>query len=305
MSIFEYAFMQRAFIVGILLGMTIPCIGTIIVLKRLSMLGDTLSHTSLAGVAGGLVFHINPVVGATVTCIGAALGIEAIRKKIPQYAEIAIAIMLSVGIGTAAVLSGFVSNAANFNSFLFGSIVAISDTELYMVITLSVIVLILFILFYKELFYVTFDESSARLVGIRINGINFMFTILTAITVSVATRIVGTLVISSIMVLPVACALQLKKGFRKTVLYSMLFGVVFHIIGLFLAYYIGIKPGGTIILVGVFWFVLIGFIKLLTKQVKWIHQKEIKNDGHLYHFRFFRCRKNNFYTKFTEANTEK
>ena len=147
MSIFEYEFMQRAFIVGILLGMTIPCIGTIIVLKRLSMLGDTLSHTSLAGVAGGLRFHINPVVGATITCIGAAFGIEAIRKKIPQYAEIAIAIMLSVGVGTAAVLSGFVSNTANFNSFLFGSIVAISDAELYMVITLSIIVLILFILF--------------------------------------------------------------------------------------------------------------------------------------------------------------
>lgn len=273
MSIFEYAFMQRAFIVGILLGMTIPCIGTIIVLKRLSMLGDTLSHTSLAGVAGGLIFHINPVVGATITCIGAALGIEAIRKKIPQYAEIAIAIMLSIGVGTAAVLSGFVSNTANFNSFLFGSIVAISDAELYMVITLSIIVLILFMLFYKELFYVTFDESSARLVGIRINSINFMFTILTAITVSVATRIVGTLVISSIMVLPVACAMQLKKSFRKTVLYSMLFGVMFHIIGLFLAYYIGIKPGGTIILVGVLWFVLIGLIKLLTKQIKWIHQK--------------------------------
>ena len=88
MSIFEYAFMQRAFIVGILLGMTIPCIGTIIVLKRLSMLGDTLSHTSLAGVAGGLVFHINPVVGATVTCIGAALGIEAIRKKIPSMQKL-------------------------------------------------------------------------------------------------------------------------------------------------------------------------------------------------------------------------
>ena len=273
MSIFEYAFMQRAFIVGILLGMTIPCIGTVIVLKRLSMLGDTLSHTSLAGVAGGLIFHINPVIGATITCIGAALGIEAIRKKIPQYAEIAIAIMLSIGVGTASVLSGFVSNTANFNSFLFGSIVAISDAELYMVITLSIIVLILFILFYKELFYVTFDESSARLVGIRINSINFMFTILTAITVSVATRIVGTLVISSIMVLPVACAMQLKKSFRKTVLYSMLFGVMFHIIGLFLAYYIGIKPGGTIILVGVLWFVLIGLIKLLTKQIKWIHQK--------------------------------
>lgn len=88
MSIFEYAFMQRAFIVGILLGMTIPCIGTIIVLKRLSMLGDTLSHTSLAGVAGGLVFHINPVVGATVTCIGAAWELKQYEKRYPSMQKL-------------------------------------------------------------------------------------------------------------------------------------------------------------------------------------------------------------------------
>lgn len=123
--------MQRAFLVGILLALIIPCVGIVIVLKRLSMIGDALSHTSLAGVAAGLLFNINPVLGATAACVAAAFGIEAIRKKLPRYAEMSIAIILSAGVGLAGVLSGFVRSAASFNSFLFGSIVAISDGELY------------------------------------------------------------------------------------------------------------------------------------------------------------------------------
>lgn len=123
---FEYAFMRRAFAVGLLLGIIMPCIGVMIVLKRLSMLGDALSHTSLAGVAAGLLLDIDPVLGATAACVAAAFGIEVIRKKIPQYAELSIAVMLSAGVGLAGVLSGFVQNAAGFNSFLFGSIVAIT-----------------------------------------------------------------------------------------------------------------------------------------------------------------------------------
>ena len=125
MSIFEYPFMQRAFLVGVLLALIIPCVGIVIVLKRLSMIGDALSHTSLAGVAAGLLFNINPVLGATAACVAAAFGIEAIRKKLPRYAEMSIAIILSAGVGLAGVLSGFVRSAASFNSFLFGSIVAI------------------------------------------------------------------------------------------------------------------------------------------------------------------------------------
>lgn len=129
MSILQYGFMQRAFLVGILLAVITPCIGITIVLKRMSMIGDALSHSSLAGVVLGLILGVNPVAGAVVMCIVAALGIEAIRKKIPRYSEVAISIVMSAGIGLAGVLSGFVENGASLNSFLFGSIVSISEGD--------------------------------------------------------------------------------------------------------------------------------------------------------------------------------
>ena len=115
MSILQYGFMQRAFLVGILLAVITPCIGITIVLKRMSMIGDALSHSSLAGVVLGLILGVNPVAGAVVMCIVAALGIEAIRKKIPRYSEVAISIVMSAGIGLAGVLSGFVENGASLN----------------------------------------------------------------------------------------------------------------------------------------------------------------------------------------------
>ena len=150
MSILQYGFMQRAFLVGILLAVITPCIGITIVLKRMSMIGDALSHSSLAGVVLGLILGVNPVAGAVVMCIVAALGIEAIRKKIPRYSEVAISIVMSAGIGLAGVLSGFVENGASLNSFLFGSIVSISEGELALVVVISVLVLAAVLFFYRE-----------------------------------------------------------------------------------------------------------------------------------------------------------
>lgn len=251
MTIFEYSFMQRAFLVGILLAIIIPCIGIVVVLKRLSMIGDALSHTSLAGVAAGLLLNINPVLGATVACVAAAFGIEAIRKKIPKYAEMSIAIIMSAGIGLAGVLSGFVQDAAGFNSFLFGSIVAISNEELGVVALVSGIILLTFILLYKELFYLALDERASRLAGVPVSIVNSVFTLLTAVTVSIAARTVGALIVSSMMVVPVACAMQFGKSYKQTVLWSVVFAQLFTISGLFFAYYGGLKPGGTIVLTGV------------------------------------------------------
>ena len=247
----QHAFMQRAFIVGILLAVIVPLIGVIVVLKRLSMIGDALSHTSLAGVALGLILGINPVVGAVVTCTVAAFSIEFIRKRIPKYAEISISIIMSVGIGLASVLSGFVKSATDFNSFLFGSIVAITDGELYLVLGISVLVIFAFLIFYKEFMYISFDEKSARLAGVPVRRMNFLITILTAVTVSVASRSVGALIVSSLMVIPVACAMQLAKSYRQTVIYAVVFAVLFTVIGLTLSYYLSLKPGGTIVLTGV------------------------------------------------------
>ncbi|WZL79315.1 metal ABC transporter permease [Eubacteriales bacterium mix99] len=266
MAILEYDFMRRAFLAGILLAVIVPCIGIIVVLKRLSMMGDALSHTSLAGVAAGLVMGINPILGAVVTCIAAALGIEAIRKRIPKFSEMSIAIIMSAGIGLAGVLSGFVKNAANFNSFLFGSIVAISDFEMILVVCISCAVLLTFLLLYKELFYIALDEQSARLAGIPVKSINFIFTILTAVTVSIAARTVGALIVSSLMVVPVACGMQVGKSYKQTVVYSILFAVSFTIAGLFLSYYLRLKPGGTIVLIGVLCLVALLLIKRFARR---------------------------------------
>lgn len=263
MEIFQYAFMQKAFAVGIMLAVIIPCIGIVVVLKRLSMIGDALSHTSLAGIAAGLIMGINPVLGAIILCIIAAFGIEFIRKKIPRYSEMSIAIIMSAGIGLAGVLSGFVKNTANFNSFLFGSIVAISDFEMYLVAGISISVLLTFIFLYKELFYLSMDERSARLAGIPVNTVNFIFTILTAVTVSIAARTVGALIVSSLMVVPVACGMQFGKSYKQTVIYSIISAVVFTVVGLFVSYYRELKPGGTIVLVGVVSLLLI----ILTKKI--------------------------------------
>ncbi|HVJ49375.1 metal ABC transporter permease [Desulfitobacterium sp.] len=267
LDIFQYTFMQRAFITGILIAIITPCIGVVVVLKRLSMTGDALSHNSLAGVAAGLAFEFNPILGAVLFSIAAAFGIERIRKSFPKYSEIAIAIIMSTGIGLAGILSGFVKNSANFNSFLFGSIVAISDFELYMVIILSIVVILAFSLLFKELFYMTFDEESARLAGIPIKTVNFVFTLLTAVTISISARTVGTLVISSLMVLPVATAMQLDRSYKQTVAISILFALFFMISGLYISFYANFKPGGTIVLVGVLTLICVLFYKNVISKV--------------------------------------
>ncbi len=274
LEIFQYDFMQKAFITGLLIAIITPCIGVIVVLKRLSMIGDSLSHNSLAGVAAGLALGINPILGAVIFSIVAAFGIERIRKSFPKYSEIAIAVIMSTGIGLAGILSGFVKNSANFNSFLFGSIVAISDFELYMVVGLSTIVILAIIFLYKELFYITFDEESARLAGIPVRAINFVFTLLTAVTISISARTVGTLVISSLMVLPVATAIQIAKSYKQTVFYAVIFAIFFTVTGLYVSYYANFKPGGTIVIVGVTTLVCVLIYKNVLSQA--IFKRAIK-----------------------------
>lgn len=251
MDILQYDFMRRAFLVGLMLAVIVPCVGVVVVLKRLSMIGDALSHTSLAGVAAGLILGVNPVLGAVALTVAAALSIEIIRKKTAQYQEMSIAIIMSAGIGLAGVLSGFVKGSANFNSFLFGSIVAIDDFELALVAVISLAVMACFALFYRELFFIALDERAARLSGVPVGAVNFAFTILTAVTVSVAARTVGALIVSSMMVIPVACAMRLAKSYRQTVLLSVGFAVLFMGVGLTAAFYLGLRPGGTVVLTGV------------------------------------------------------
>lgn len=252
LDMFSYAFMQRAFIVAIVIAFIAPCIGVSIVLKRLSAIGDATSHSALAGIALGLVIGINPILGGLLFSILAVLSIEFFRKAFSKFSEIAAVIVMSTGIGLTAIISGFItSGSSNLNGFLFGSIVAISNFEMCLTIVLGAIVVIVFTLLRHELFFVTFDEEAARLAGVKTKLVNTTLMILTAITVSVASRVVGALMISSLMVIPVACAMMIGKSYRLTVIWSIIFAQAFSIFGLIISYLADLRPGGTIVLLGV------------------------------------------------------
>lgn len=266
--ILQYEFMQHAFLAGIILGAAIPCVGVVVVLKRLSMMGDALSHGSLAGVAGGLAAGIDPVLGATIACLGAAGAIELIRKRFKGHAELAIAIIMSLGVALAGIFSGFVKNSASFSSFLFGSIVAINDSELLAVGAIGLIVIAGCALMRRGLFLVTLDEQAARLAGVRVELVNAAFVIMTALAVSVGARTVGALVVSSMMVVPVACALQIARSWRQAVLISSAVGVAITAVGLVISFELGLKPGGTIILTGIALLLLIICGKALAKAIR-------------------------------------
>ena len=255
-NIFQYAFMQRAFVVAAIIAVIAPCIGVSIVLKRLSAIGDATSHSALAGIAFGLLLGINPILGAVMFSIFAVIGIEVFRKSFGKYSEIATVVVMSAGIGLTAVLSGFITNGStNINSFLFGSIVAITDFELYLTIGLGIAVIITSILLYKELFFVTFDEEAAKLAGVPVGGINLVLMLLTAVTV--ASRIVGALMISSLLVIPVAAAMMIAKSYKQTIWWSIAFAEFFTVAGLFISYYLDLRPGGTIVLLGVVFLIVI------------------------------------------------
>ena len=208
---------------------------------------------------------INPILGAMGICLFAALGVEAIRRKIPRYSEMAISIIMSTGIGLAGILSGFVKNGTNFNSFLFGSIISISKDELKIVCVISVLVLLCVLLLYKELFYIGFDENAARISGVPVKTINFIFTLLTALTVSIASRTVGTLIVSSMLVIPIACGMQVGRSYKAVMIIGVITALVTTVIGLTLSYYVGLKPGGTIVLLEVVCFLILALISRYTK----------------------------------------
>lgn len=264
----SYDFMQKAFLVSFVLSLAIPCIGTVVVFKNLSMTGDALSHSSLAGVATGLVFSFNPIYGSMVACLLAAVAIEIIRRRFPRYSDLAIAVVMSANVAVAGIMTAFMKKAASLHSFLFGSVVAITEEEMISVVVVSLLVFIGFFMFYKELFFITYDEGSARLAGVPVAMVNVIFTFLTALAISVAARTVGTLIVSSFIVLPIACSMQLSRSYRQTVRRAILFAVLFSFSGLLMAYRFNLVPGASMVLVGIICLIVILVVKGIVRAVR-------------------------------------
>ncbi|NLM97991.1 MAG: metal ABC transporter permease [Halanaerobiaceae bacterium] len=265
-EVFTYSFMQRTFLVGNIIAVIAPLIGVFLILKRLSLIGNTISHIALAGVAMGLLLGIYPVFLAILFSVLAALGIEKIRSRFNDYAELSLSIILAAGLGIAAILIGMLKNSTGIMSYLFGSLTIVSTQDLYVVIPMAIVILLVIFVFYYGFFFLSFNEKEARLAGIPVRFLNLSFMIIIAVTVSLSMRIVGGLLIASLISIPVASALQLARSFKETIFLSVMAGVLSVNTGLISSYYLDLAPGGTIIIVNILFFLLALFLKFLKKR---------------------------------------
>ena len=250
-------FMQNAFMASFIISILCPFIGLFLVLRRYSMIGDTLSHSSLAGVAIGLVIGLNPLITAFLFTSLCALIIEFLRDYYKKYAELVMSLVLTFSLGIAIILISSGNASAKVNSYLFGSILTVTKGDIALISIVGFICLITLIFLYNKLVYITFDEEGAKTAGIKVKTINYIFTLLVGATISMSIRIMGILVISSIMIVPVATAMQLKKSFKTTLIFSIIFGFTDIMLGLVFSYYINSAPGGTIALTSVFTLILV------------------------------------------------
>lgn len=249
-DLFHYSFVIRAFEAGIIVALLAPLIGIFLVLRRYALIADTLAHVSLAGVALGLLLHINPMLTALVVTMVSSIGIEKLRGMKHAYGESALALFLSGSLAIAIVILSFAHGfTVNVFSYLFGSIVTVTQADVYTIAVVGLIVLTLITLFYKELVFVTQDEDAAKVAGIPVYFINILLVLLSSLVIALAIAIIGVLLISALIVIPVLTALQFRKGFFQTLVFAEGFSLISVISGIMLSFYANIATGGTIVLV--------------------------------------------------------
>ena len=258
----QYSFMIRAFWAGVIIAIIAPFIGSFLVVRRLSLIADALSHIALVGVALGLLIGVNPLITTIVSTILISLIIEEIRTNQNISVDSILAMILPGGLAAALILISL-ANGFNINLFtyLFGSITTVTQVDIGAILLLGIAIGTILIVNYRQFVFTSFDEESAHTSGINVKLYNRLFMILVALTVSVAIKVVGALLIGALMVIPVITAMQFVKGFKICIIASICIALLSVFIGLIISYYINLPAGATIVLVSILLFILISFFK--------------------------------------------
>lgn len=257
MSLLSYQFMQYALVAALLTGLAAPAVGTFLVQRRLSLLGDGIGHIAVTGVALGLLTGTSPTLTAVIVAIVGAVVIEVIRTYGRSGGDVALALIFYGGIAGGVLLTGLAGQGPNvLYAYLFGSITTVSGTDLAATVVLALSVLVVTIAFAPRFFAVAQDPEFARAAGLRVGFYNVLVSAMAAVTVTVAMRTVGLLLVSALMVVPVAAVQQLSRGFRATLVGAMVLGCVAAVSGLLISAYVDVAPGATIVLLTLVGFVL-------------------------------------------------
>lgn len=253
-------FLERGIIAGLVIGLICPVIGAFLLVRRMTIISEGLSHITLTGIAAGVLISqstlvlgfINPLYTGLLFSLAGSLLVEKLRQIYKHFQELAIPIILSAGIGLSAILiSVSPSSYTEWFNYLFGSIVTVTLADLLFIFSTGVIMIVLLSLFYKELLSISFDQEFASTSGISVKKMNFLFAVLIALVISMSMKVIGILLVGAMVTLPVAASIQFAKSFRQVVMIGIIFGEAAVITGIMLSIYFNIATGGMIVVSGV------------------------------------------------------
>ncbi|MER2292959.1 MAG: metal ABC transporter permease [Aerococcus urinaeequi] len=263
MEMFQYEFMGRAFIAATAISFISPILGLLLIMRKQSLMADTLAHISLAGVALGYLLGVEPTITTILFVAAAALILEYLRVVYAHYSDISVAMMMSGGMALALLLLNQVDSAASINAYLFGSIVTVSSLQVYILIGLSVFIVAGYLIFKRPLYLISFDENTAYTAGLPVRMISVIFSIITGMAIALIMPIAGSLLVSAIIVMPAAIALRLVKNFDSVIIVGVIIAMFGMFAGLTTSYYLDTPPGATIVAIFVLIFIIeSGFLKI-------------------------------------------
>ena len=276
----SYGFMQKALIAGIAVGLICSFMGTFLVLRRYSLFGDGIAHVAFGGVSVGLFLGVFPLWTAFIVSIFGGLGLQKLRSSTKISGDAAVAVVLVSGLAIGVIL---VSSSGGFSvdlfSFLFGSILLISNEDTIMILGISAGIIATLVVMHKQFLHLTFNEEQAKIAGMPVTLLNYAFVILASVTVVTSMRLVGILLISALIVIPNITAMMFGKGFKKTVGISMSISVVSVVSGILLSYYYNVAPSGTIVMMAIA--ILLGV--LAARSAGLISKMDIKKQPEITH----------------------
>jgi|TARA_B100000287_G_scaffold372914_1_gene371803 zinc transport system permease protein len=276
----SYAFMQKALIAGVAVGIICSFMGTFLVLRRYSLFGDGIAHVAFGGISVGLFLGVFPLWTAFIVSIFGGLGLQKLRQSTKISGDSAVAVVLVSGLAVGVIL---VSSSGGFSvdlfSFLFGSILLISNEDTIMILAISAGIIATLTIMQKQFLHLTFNEEQAKLVGLRTTLLNYAFVVLASITVVTSMRLVGILLISALIVIPNITAMMFGKGFKKTVFISMSISVISVVSGILVSYFLNVAPSGTIVVIAVG--ILVG--TLVLKSTGILRKVDIKTPSKITH----------------------
>ncbi|WDZ84759.1 metal ABC transporter permease [Micromonospora cathayae] len=258
MSLFQYDFMLRALVGALIIGLAAPALGIYLVQRRLALIGDGIGHVALTGVGAGLLFQTSPVLMAVVAAALGAVVIELVRERGRTSGDLALALLFYGGIAGGVMLVGLSdASSANLNAYLFGALTTTSRGDLVTIAVLGVAVLVTMLVLRPALFAVCHDEEYARVSGLPVRTLNLLLAVTTAVTVTIAMRAVGVLLISALMVVPVATAQQVTRGFRSTMAVAMGVGLLAAGSGVWVAAVADTAPGASVVVLAIASFLVV------------------------------------------------